>query len=135
MLTVLDPDLALSAGVATSRWPQLTLTDRGVAQQALIGCLTDEQQLAHVTDAGLCHGWAGLVHTARRAAADADTRELATAAAVATGRARQHARDHGVPCDDGFLEGATGVLLVGAAGATTAPPTLSGWDSCLLVGG
>jgi hypothetical protein len=28
MLTFLDPDLALSAGVATSQWPQLTLADR-----------------------------------------------------------------------------------------------------------
>src|SRR5947209_560413 len=28
MLTLLDPDLALSDGVATSRRPQLTLTDR-----------------------------------------------------------------------------------------------------------
>jgi hypothetical protein len=35
ILTVLDPDLALPAGVATSRWPQLTLADRGLPRAAL----------------------------------------------------------------------------------------------------
>ncbi|MFC5927973.1 hypothetical protein, partial [Micromonospora vulcania] len=30
----LDPELALSDGLAMSRWPQLTLTDRGLAMNA-----------------------------------------------------------------------------------------------------
>jgi len=101
-----------------------------VAEQALIGCLTDDRQLAHVTDAGLCHGWAGLVHTARRAAADG----LATAVTAATRQMRHHVRDHGRPADDGFLVGAAGIVLVDAASDTAAPPARSGWDACLLVG-
>ena len=106
-------------------------------EQALLGCLTDEQQLAHVTDAGLCHGWAGLVHTAHRAAEDANTgvAELATAAGAAADRMREHVREHGAPTDCGLLEGAAGTGLVeearyDAAAASTAG---SGWDTCLLV--
>ncbi|WP_131786398.1 lanthionine synthetase LanC family protein [Protofrankia symbiont of Coriaria ruscifolia] len=41
------------------------------AESALAGCLVDEKQLAQLGDAGVCHGWAGLVQTTRRAAADA----------------------------------------------------------------
>ncbi|MGH4022328.1 MAG: lanthionine synthetase LanC family protein, partial [Pseudonocardiaceae bacterium] len=41
------------------------------AEDALAGCVTDEHQLAQLIDATLCHGWAGLVHAAWRAAADA----------------------------------------------------------------
>jgi hypothetical protein len=99
------------------------------AEQALIGCLTDDHQLAHLTDAGLCHGWAGLVHTARRAAADADTNELAAATSAATSRIR----DHDAPTDAGFLEGAAGVVLVDTASDTELSPARSRWDTCLLV--
>ncbi|MGH8916796.1 MAG: lanthionine synthetase C family protein [Actinomycetes bacterium] len=50
-----------------------------MAEGALAGCLADEEQLAQLSDASLCHGWAGLVQTARRAAADAGSAsELAT---------------------------------------------------------
>lgn len=104
-----------------------------IAEQALLGCLTDERQLAHLTDAGLCHGWAGLVHTARRAATDADTSELATAASAAAKRMRQHLREHGAPTDDGFLEGAAGVVLVDTARHTATAAAWPRWDSCLLV--
>lgn len=104
-----------------------------LAEQALVGCLTDEHQLAHLTDAGLCHGWAGLVHTARRAAADAGTRELATAADAAARRMGQHLRDYRAPAEDGLLEGTTGVALVPTARDTTTSPPQSRWDSCLLV--
>lgn len=104
-----------------------------LAEQALIGCLTDDRQLAHLTDAGLCHGWAGLVHTMRRAAADASTSELATAASATTIRTRQHLRDHGLPADDGLLEGTTGINLVDTACVTAASPAQPAWDACLLV--
>lgn len=104
-----------------------------MAEQALIGCLTDDQQLAHLTDAGICHGWAGLVHTARRAAADATTGDLATAAATAADRMSQQLRRHGTPIDDGLLEGATGPALVVSAPDTARPPARPEWDTCLLV--
>jgi hypothetical protein len=102
------------------------------AEQALTGCLTDNRQLAQLADAGLCHGWAGLVHTARRAATDAHTSILGTAADAAAARMRQHLRQHGTPADHGLLEGIAGVELVDTARqAATAQP---GWDTCLLVG-
>lgn len=103
-----------------------------LAVQALTGCLTDDRQLAHLADAGLCHGWAGLVHTARRAATDAQSRELATASDAVAGRMRQHLRDHGAPAEDGLLEGAAGVAIVDTA-RTTVPPPRPAWDTCLLV--
>jgi class I lanthipeptide synthase len=74
------------------------------------------------------------VHTARRAAADADVSELATAATTAISRMRHHVRDHGAPAEDGFLEGRAGVVLVDAASDTAASPARAGWDACLLVG-
>jgi hypothetical protein len=103
-----------------------------LAVQALIECLTDDRQLAHLTEAGLCHGWAGLVHTARRAATDANSSELATAADAAARRMRQHLRDHGAPAEDGLLEGAAGVAVVDTA-RTTVPPVRPAWDTCLLL--
>ncbi|MGH3929681.1 MAG: lanthionine synthetase C family protein, partial [Pseudonocardiaceae bacterium] len=52
-------------------------TDRQrMAEQALIGCLTDPDQLRRITDSSLCHGSAGLFQTAWRIAADAHAPEL-----------------------------------------------------------
>jgi hypothetical protein len=42
-----------------------------LAEQALAGCVADEEQLAQLGDASLCHGWAGLLQTTWRVAADA----------------------------------------------------------------
>lgn len=41
------------------------------AEDALAGCVADEDQLSQLGDDSLCHGWAGLLQTTRRAAADA----------------------------------------------------------------
>lgn len=103
------------------------------AVRALLGCLSNEQ-LTHLTDAGLCHGWAGLVHTARRAAVDAGTNELVAAAAAAAKRMRQHLGEHGALADDGFLEGTAGIALIDTATYTVTSAARREWDSCLLVG-
>jgi hypothetical protein len=100
-----------------------------VAEQALLGSLTDDRQLAHLTDSGLCHGWAGLVHTARRAAADSTRTELAAAAGTATTLLHRHVRDDSTP-RDGFLDGGAGTELVIGPAATSTPS--SWWDACLL---
>ncbi|MEJ3745554.1 lanthionine synthetase [Actinomycetes bacterium KLBMP 9797] len=105
-----------------------------MAEQALLGCLTDEHQLGQLTDVGLCHGWAGLVHTARRAAADAATPGLAPAAATANSRMREYLRNHGPPADDSLLLGQAGVLLVDTTDHSAASSTPPRWDACLLVG-
>ncbi|MDT3443609.1 MULTISPECIES: lanthionine synthetase C family protein [unclassified Pseudofrankia] len=106
---------------------------RGAAR-ALAGCLTDERQLAHLTDAGLCHGWAGLLLTARRTAADTDTDELAAAVSAAETRMHSHLHDQGQPAGEGLLDGAAGIALANAAMDATAVPALPGWERCLLIG-
>jgi lantibiotic biosynthesis protein len=103
------------------------------AEQALLGCLTDDRQLAQLTDAGLCHGWAGLVHTARGAAADAANPALTTAARTAADRMSCHVGEHGPPPGVGLLAGAAGVVLVDSAGHNAPAPTGARWDACLLV--
>ncbi|KPM54765.1 lanthionine synthetase [Frankia sp. CcI49] len=113
------------AGLATG-----DTTRQNSAEQALAACIADSTQLAHLTDAGLCHGWAGLYQTVTRAAADATTdtlsRHLPTLAAFlllsapsTSGRAA------------GLLEGDTGIALVLHSVATGTPAT--GWDRCLLI--
>ena len=104
------------------------------AEAALAACVTDDAQLAQLGDDSLCHGWAGLVHTTRRAAADAgaDT-ELTRALPGVESRWRQR-RDHvrARPLRrSGMLEGSTGVALASLpVEQATAAPTR--WDACLL---
>jgi hypothetical protein len=99
------------------------------AELALAGCLTDQRQLAQLTDASLCHGWAGLLHTTRRVATDSadpdrfDLRQI-------LGRAQQVAQNLATSADDGLLTGAAGTRLATHT-ATVGTPPLSGWDACL----
>lgn len=102
------------------------------AEQALAGCIADERQLAQLTDATLCHGWAGLVHTTRRVAADADDGSFAVP--YLAGRLRQHLLHQGPPAAQGLLDGAAGVQLVQRAETATRSPA-SRWDACLLLDG
>jgi hypothetical protein len=101
------------------------------AEQAMLGCLGDQRQLAHLGDAGLCHGWAGLVHTAGRVAADAHTSQLATAITTAAEQVDQHLPARSAPASGGLLEGAAGVKL--AAAGTHESRAGPAWDDCLLV--
>lgn len=97
------------------------------AEAALAACLVGPQ-LNLITDTGLCHGLAGVYHTAYRAASDAtDARIAAQLPALAERLA--HATG---PSDDGFLTGQTGVALAQQTASTGAPP-LTRWDTCLLL--
>jgi hypothetical protein len=110
----------------------LALGDRGrtrLAEQALAGCLTDELQLA---GAGLCHGWAGLLHTARRAHDDTGTAELGMAIDSATERFWQ-CRDQLTSAADGLLDGTTGTTLVISDSTRACTSEQARWDACLLV--
>lgn len=102
-------------------------TRRAAAEQALAACLVSPQ-LDRLSDAGLCHGVAGLYQTAYRAAADATTpaitQHLPAAAERLTAAASRHA-------DDGFLTGHTGVALTLKTIRTGQPHTR--WDACLLI--
>jgi class I lanthipeptide synthase len=99
------------------------------AERALLGCISDPQQLASLTDTTLCHGWAGLVHTAWAAAADAQTGELAAQLPRLRRQLIDRYRDR--PDHAGLLEGHTGVALALHTTAADTPPA-SGWDTCLL---
>lgn len=106
-------------------------TRQHTAERDLADCLTDPHQLKHLTDPGICHGWAGLHQTAWRAANDAATSALVACiphltAALTT--AAETAPQHGPH----FLNGAAGTALALSTTASTTAPT-SGWDACLLI--
>lgn len=101
---------------------------RHLAEQALTACLADPAQIDSISDASLCHGWAGLLHTVRTCAADTAI-DFTGHLACLTDRLVQHVHDNPAT-PDGLLEGAAGSAL--ALHAATAP-TASGWDECLLL--
>jgi hypothetical protein len=97
------------------------------AESALAACLADPQLTTAVTGAGLCHGRAGLLQTARRAHAEA------------TGVMRTACLDHltdalttAVSDGRGLLDGAAGAALALSSAARPAPPP-STWDAVLLI--
>lgn len=113
------------AAIATGDLPR-----QWAVEQALAACLSDSAQLARVTDAGLCHGWAGVYQTVRCAAEDALSPEIGTHLPRLAEALTRHAMGE----DDnlGFLDGAAGVALALHSVATAGSP-ISGWDSCLLI--
>ncbi|MEU9609500.1 lanthionine synthetase C family protein [Streptomyces sp. NPDC048057] len=98
-----------------------------MAEGVLVRAFTEPAHLAGVQDAGLCHGTAGLLQIARRAAQDAPP------GAFAAPIARLHSLllEQEPARTEGFLGGPTGVALA-LATAPTAVPT-SDWDTCLLI--
>ncbi|MCM2393898.1 lanthionine synthetase C family protein [Streptomyces albipurpureus] len=102
---------------------------QNAAEGALLSCLADPAQLARVQDAGICHGAAGLLHTAHQVARDA----LTDAFAAHLPRLRTLLHDQVHPQETGFLEGSTGPALAVLADRSCGR-TASGWDLCLLTG-
>ncbi|MEU6379535.1 lanthionine synthetase C family protein [Streptomyces sp. NPDC046909] len=98
-------------------------------EDTLVRCLTDPDQLSKITDAGLCHGWAGVYQTAFRAAHDAAAPALRAALPDLAAALTRHARPGG---DPGLLQGDAGTALALTTAAHDAAPT-SGWDACLLI--
>jgi hypothetical protein len=98
-------------------------------EDALVRCLTDPEQRSKITDAGLCHGWAGVYQTAFRAAHDAAAPALRATLPDLTAALTRHAQPGG---DPGLLQGAAGTALALTTAAHDAAPT-SGWDACLLI--
>lgn len=100
------------------------------AENAIITLLNDTAQLDRIDGAGLCHGLAGVVHTAWTIADDASNHELDTALVALT--ERRLSRPSALPADPEFLDGIAGVALALHTVSTgTAPRTR--WDSCLLL--
>lgn len=112
----------------------LALKDKSLmrtAGQALAGCVADHSVTDQFTDVSLCHGWAGLVQTLRRAEPDADDPDLVESALRTALRGMEdHLTRLGTPRSSGLLEGAPGILLA------QEPPALSdvpAWDACLML--
>jgi hypothetical protein len=99
------------------------------AEQDFAASLT-ETNFRQITDAGICHGAAGIFQTAWRASRDAKTTNLADRLPdVALLLKRQSAE---VAAQTGFLTGTAGIELALETLRRDAPP-LSGWDECLLI--
>lgn len=106
------------------------------AEAALTACLADQRQLSQITDASVCHGWAGLALTTWRAAADSIDGNAGLTAQVSRllAQLKKHKPRHGPPNKEGLLEGPAGVLLAEHTMASKPPPAPR-WDVCLLIGG
>jgi hypothetical protein len=112
------------------------------AEHALVRALSEPGQLDATTDSTLCHGYAGLLHIAARAAADTPAPNLAErvphllAALLSeqTGTSRADAPPLAADATSGIglLVGAAGVALALHTHHTGTAP-VSGWDSCLLI--
>jgi hypothetical protein len=93
----------------------------------------DERQLEQLTDAGLCHGWTGVLHTTRRVAADTPEPEAWTSPLEAlSGRIEDHVAQQGMPHRAGLLDGRAGLDLLDRTDVKTTKRTES-WDACLLL--
>ncbi|SNS72675.1 lanthionine synthetase C family protein [Actinomadura mexicana] len=104
---------------------------RRTYEEALLRCLQDPAQQAKITDAGICHGLAGLCQTAWRAAQDAACPALAACLPDLADRLGQYAHPNAAR-GSGFLEGNAGTALALTSAASDSAPT-SGWDRCLLI--
>ncbi|MGW1171622.1 lanthionine synthetase C family protein [Streptomyces sp. NPDC002550] len=104
------------------------------AEQALAGCLADDKQLAQLTDASVCHGWAGLIQTVSRAAADAVDDQLAGYLPRLHARLDEHLDHSGLLAGAGLMDGTVGIHLVRFADPVDTTPAVP-WDQCLLLRG
>jgi hypothetical protein len=103
------------------------LAGKTAAELALAACLTGPQ-LDRLTDAGICHGLAGLYQTAYRAAADTASPAIARRLPSLAARIASCA-----PGDNpGLLTRNTGIALTGETIRTGQPPHTR-WDACLLI--
>lgn len=95
------------------------------AEEAVVRALTDPTRLNRITDASLCHGWAGLVTVARAVAEDSTTPDR-FAPLIADLHERLAADLDRLP-KPGFLEGRAGAQLALHGADTT------GWSRALLI--
>jgi hypothetical protein len=103
------------------------------AEHALAGCVLDRQVTGLLTDASLCHGWAGVVQAIWRATSDAlDPRPLQAALYTARRGMEDQLARMGPPASSGLLEGTSGIRLAqnDLSHEGSGPPS---WDACLLL--
>jgi lantibiotic biosynthesis protein len=104
-----------------------------VAERALARSILDRQVTGLLTDASLCHGWAGVVQAIWRAVGDAsDPGPLQAALRTARRGMEDQLARIGPPASTGFLEGRSGIQLAqnDLPRISSGPPA---WDACLLL--
>lgn len=99
------------------------------AERVLAWCLSDEPQLAQLSDVSLCHGWAGALHTAWRMGKHDE--HVRAAVPRLLDRLADCLRFQ-PPRGRGLLDGETGARLAQRAAITNTPP-VTRWDACLLL--
>lgn len=100
-------------------------------EHALMKCLDDARQMNLLTDASICHGWAGLLLTTWRIAADALVPADIEAHLPRLERSlRDRLASDESRAGDGLLEGRAGADLV--VHSIRHPPKTP-WDACLLL--
>jgi hypothetical protein len=102
------------------------------AEAAMLGCLRDPAQLSRLTDAGLCHGLAGVLQATWRMATAAPRSELG--AELPRLADQLHVQLTHANRDPEFLDGRAGIALALHSLTTTTKPPPSHWDRCLLLG-
>ncbi|MGA5552706.1 lanthionine synthetase LanC family protein [Streptomyces pseudogriseolus] len=107
-------------------------TARRLAEHAALQAATDPRQTGQITDTSLCHGWAGLLLTTERIAADAARLDLREALPALRDRLTAETQHHPAPEHAGLLTGPAGVLLT-LHTLTTARPVDPEWETCLLL--
>ncbi|MFF9451079.1 lanthionine synthetase LanC family protein [Streptomyces althioticus] len=103
-----------------------------LAEHTALQAVTDPRHTGQITDTSLCHGWAGLVLTTERIAADTALPHLREALPALRDRLTTETQHHPAPKHTGLLTGAAGVLLT-LHTLTTARPVDPEWDTCLLL--
>ncbi|MFE0765135.1 lanthionine synthetase C family protein [Streptomyces smyrnaeus] len=98
---------------------------RREAEDTLVRCLSDPALPGRISDASLCHGWAGLLTVARAAAADSPT--PGRLAPVIDDLTQRLAADLDQLDKTGFMEGHAGARLALDGTDTT------GWTRALLI--
>ena len=106
---------------------------RAMAEQAMADCLRDTSQIDTLTDLGLCHGWAGLLHCAWRINTDTPdaplTQDLDRIALTLIDRLEPDDRHDP---DPEFLDGRAGIALALHTYATGTAPGVP-WDAYLAL--
>ncbi|GAA2607425.1 lanthionine synthetase C family protein [Streptomyces lienomycini] len=107
-------------------------TARRLAEHTALQAVTDPRQTTQITEASVCHGWAGLLLTADRIAAEAALPDLTDALPSLHAHLESRPVRHETTEDAGLLTGNTGVLLT-LHTLHTARPVDPGWETCLLL--
>jgi hypothetical protein len=98
---------------------------RQAAEDVALAALNDPHAIGRITDAGLCHGWAGLLTVAR--ALTADSAEPGRFDTTCADLERALIADLDELNKPGFLEGRAGAQLAMAG------PDTTGWTRALLI--